>query len=98
MKKIISLFLILIIVLSCNIFSFADYNNLYAIAMVVYKTDIENNIIIFRDFNGNLWQYQTEVEDWLIGDIAGILMDNNDTKIIYDDIILDARYCGYIEN
>lgn len=98
MKKIISLFLILIIVLSCNIFSFADYNNLYAIAMVVYKTDIENNIIIFRDFNGNLWQYQTEVEDWLIGDIAEILMDNNDTKIIYDDIILDARYCGYIEN
>jgi len=66
----------------------------YATCATVIEVDKENNIVTVEDFNGNLWEFEG-CEDWLEGDIAAMIMNNNGTQYIYDDIIESVRYCGY---
>ena len=48
---------------------------------------------MIEDFNGNIWIFEG-IEDWFIGDICAMMMDNNGTDIIYDDIIISVQCCG----
>lgn len=67
----------------------------YTTCGIVTSIDDENNIVEITDFNGEIWVYEG-VEDYLIGDAVSMLMNNNGTENIYDDIIINIRYCGYI--
>ena len=74
-----------------------NYSNVheYALTTVVVELDQENDEVICADFNGNEWAF-TEIGDWMIGDIAAMIMDNNNTDIIYDDEIVSVKYNGRI--
>ena len=70
--------------------------NLYPLSTVVVEISDEDDTVICEDFNGNLWAFYG-VEDWFEGDICALLMDSKGTPEIYDDVIVNARYCGYVE-
>lgn len=53
--------------------------------------DIQQDEIYLRDGAGNIWRWQG-AEDWQVGDGAAMIMSNNGTKDIYDDIIVSIKY------
>ena len=57
----------------------------------------KNYWLTLEDFNGNKWGYISEDGDWLEGDIVSLIMCDNGTKEIEDDIIVYVRYSGYSE-
>lgn len=50
--------------------------------------------LTLEDFNGDAWGYISEDGDWLEGDIVNLIMCDNGTEEIEDDIIIYARYSG----
>lgn len=58
--------------------------------------NIKDDTLILIDCNGNEWLWEG-AEDYDIGDIVAAIMDDNDTMIIYDDIIVTLHYAGYME-
>lgn len=75
-------------------FLFGNVGGIYSQTMVV--TDIEKGIITCVDFNGNKWTFKDNSKDWQKGDFASCCMYDNGTEMIYDDIILSAKYCGWL--
>lgn len=67
----------------------------YAVVMEVVELDESEDLVILADMNGNAWEWEG-IEDWEVGDICGVLMDDNGTAEIYDDIIENIRYCGRV--
>lgn len=68
----------------------------YSITTLVVEVDYESDIVTVVDFNRNYWQF-AGCEDWFEGDICTCTMDANGTEIIYDDEIINTRYCGWID-
>ena len=69
-----------------------EYPTCGKIVSVNYETDVA----VFEDFNGFRWGFYG-VEDFLIGDIVAVIMNDNGTETIFDDQIVDIKYCGYEE-
>lgn len=65
--------------------------NYYSLTTEVVDLDRQEDVVICEDCNGNLWSFYG-CEDWMIGDCASLLMYDNRTPIIYDDIICGARF------
>lgn len=73
----------------------ATYNNhTYPLSTVVEC--VNGNKITAKDFNGNLWTFADNTEDWYKGDICSLIMHDNYTSIIYDDTIIKAQYSGFV--
>ena len=73
----------------------ATYNqHIYPLSTVVEC--INGNEVTTRDFNGNLWVFTDNTEDWFKGDICSLIMHDNYTDIIYDDTIIKAQYSGFV--
>src|SRR5574344_985123 len=53
--------------------------------------------LTLEDSNGDKWVYISEDGDWLEGDIVNLIMCDNGTEEIKDDIIINANYSGYSE-
>ena len=68
---------------------------LYPNCGVVVEVDNVQDLVTFEDFTGNLWTFHG-VEDWYVDDICACIMNDNGTSIIYDDIIVSVRYCGWV--
>ena len=68
---------------------------LYPNCGVVVEVDNVQDLVTFKDFTGNLWTFHG-VEDWYVDDICACIMNDNGTSIIYDDIIVSVRYCGWV--
>ena len=68
--------------------------DVYAITTVVVELNHRNDTVTCQDFNGNLWVFYG-VEDWLVGDVATLIMWNAETDTIYDDEIVHAYYSGW---
>ena len=68
----------------------------YSITTMVVEVDYESDVVTVVDFNRNYWQF-TGCEDWFKGDICTCTMNANGTEIIYDDEIINTRYCGWVE-
>ena len=90
MKKIALILLVIMTIMVCE-----GYAENYVLVGMVVDLDFENNLVTVEDCTGELWQFEG-IEDWWYGDFAGMIMDDNGTKIIYDDIILQVAYCGNI--
>ena len=71
-----------------------------AVISNVCEVEVEtekNYWLTLEDFNGNKWAYISEDGDWLEGDIASLIMCDNGTEKIEDDIIVYVKYSGYSE-
>ena len=47
-----------------------------------------------KDANGYIWRWYDDAPDWYRGDFVAFIMNDNGTKRIYDDKVVDARYVG----
>lgn len=68
----------------------------YAQTAIVTDVDHDLNIVMTATMNGNAWSFYG-AEDWLEGDICSLLMYDNSTPEIYDDVIVGARYSGTLD-
>lgn len=72
-------------------------NNFHSRVAMVTEIDNENNIITVTCGNGNMFSFYNVCEDWMCGDLCSLIMYDNGTEIVYDDMIVSARYGGYLE-
>jgi predicted hydrolase (HD superfamily) len=91
MKKLIALTVVMIALLT----AVTANAEVYPAVGVVFDLDYENDLVVFEDFNQDLWVMEG-IEDWDIGDIGALLMDDMGTETIYDDVIVFAHYAGYM--
>lgn len=59
-------------------------------------TDITNNVVTYQTANGNLFSFDG-AEDYLVGDIVAVMLYDNATETVTDDIIISVRYAGYVK-
>lgn len=71
----------------------ADFQMTYAIVGEIIEVDHSNDMVAVQDYNGNIWTF-TDAEDWMAGDICAMIMNDNSTDTIYDDIIENVYYQG----
>ena len=100
-KIVITVSLVLMVIFTCFVACFdanAETEALeirhYPSCGMVVEINRENGEVIVKDFNGNLWAFEGN-EDWLEGDICAMIMSDEGTPSIYDDVIIQARYCGW---
>lgn len=72
----------------------ARFTAIYPNAGKIQNVDVKNDIATVQDDSGDLWQF-SGVEDFEIGDKVGMIMDDQGTENIYDDVIVSVRYLGY---
>ena len=65
----------------------------YPACGIVTEVNTKTDEVIIEDFNGNLWAFNG-CEDWMKDDICAMIMSDEGTSEIYDDVILQVRYCG----
>ena len=73
-------------------------NQLYSMSGVVIsieQTETEYQLITFKCYNGNLFSFYSDADDWYVNDIASCIMCNNGTEIVYDDHVLQAKNVGF---
>lgn len=66
---------------------------IYPLAGIVTEVNYAEDVVTVQDGAGNLWQF-LDAEDWGVGDLCALLMDDNGTEDIRDDSILLVRYGG----
>ena len=71
-------------------------HELYPTAGIVRNVDHFADMIYIVTFDGQEWAYEG-AEDWAIGDIIAMLMDDMGTELIYDDEIVTVNYLGWVE-
>lgn len=65
--------------------------NMYPLSTIVTEINIKDDSITVEDSNGNLWDFYG-IENWEVGDGCSLLMNNNGTENIEDDIIISTQY------
>ena len=85
--------LILVLIMVCiATAAVADYPR----AGIVVDIDESENILTVEDPVGFIWEYG-EIYDLSIGDVViMMLVDENGTESIIDDIITSVEYSGYV--
>ena len=73
----------------------SDYR-LYAETGIIVETDAKQDLVTVECVNGNLFSFYG-IEDYEEGDLVGMLMSNNGTGTVYDDVILSTNYVGSVE-
>lgn len=96
MKKFVASVLALALCVALCATATAAYEGLYAKSAVVVEVDYESNVVTVKDYSNNLWMFEG-CEDWLVGDLCAMVMhDNNTPTTIYDDVIVNVRYEGWV--
>lgn len=83
MKKAI-LIITIVILLAVSVITATAHN--YIISAKIVEVNECNNIVLCEDNDGNLWGFYG-VGNWQINDSVNLLMDNNNTANIYDDVV-----------
>ena len=78
-----------------KLYNAKQISNLYPLSTTV--TQINNDTVTVEDTNGNLWSFDG-AEDWEINDTCALIMNDNNTKDIRDDVIISTRYQGRMES
>lgn len=74
-----------------------NIENLYAdCGVIMDDPGIVGDTVTVTMQNGNMFAFENQDGDWNYGDLVSILFDNNGTEKVYDDIILDYKYAGWI--
>ena len=96
MKKIILLFTAVSMLIIGFLFGSAYGNqtsadNLYPISTKVVSIDYTMDRVTVQQANGTLWTF-CGCDDWELDDNCNIIMNDNGTPEVYDDVIVDCRY------
>lgn len=67
---------------------------LYPASGIVTEANCDTDLVTVELQSGHLYQFYG-AEDWLVDDIAAMLMSSCGTPEVTDDIILSVRYVGY---
>ena len=84
-------------VVSCD-YPSGHGTNIYADAMVVEdmkQTGEDEYFLTLKCMNGNVFGCYVPDPDWFVDDLAAVLLDDNGTPYVADDIILAIQYAGY---
>ena len=73
------------------------YPQTYIVTEVSEETDNGFYLVTVESCTGFLYQFYSEDEDWLPGDLVACIMSDNGTENITDDEILSTRYAGIAE-
>lgn len=69
----------------------AHKSHLYPAAGIVRATYKKSSVVSVKLKNGVIFEFYAEdVKDWHKGDLCAMIIDNNGTKAIYDDMVIDA--------
>lgn len=68
----------------------ADYEE-YSAVMKVTAIDLDNDTVFVENWAGHVYSFYG-VEDWMEGDYCSLVMGNNYTNEIEDDVIKSIRY------
>ena len=79
----------------CQLYNANQQKHLYPLTATV--TEINNDTVTVEDTNGNLWSFNG-AEDWQVGDGCALIMHDNSTSDIRDDVIISTRYQGKTES
>lgn len=90
MKKLITIALILILT-AIALTASAD---VYPMTAKVVEVNYDEDIVTVETFTGFLFSFEG-CEDWAEGDCASLIMDDNGTEKILDDVIVMAQYSGW---
>ena len=88
---------VIILLVALVLFSAFVFFNLYPRTTEVVEIDREEDVVTCEDFCGRLWQFEG-CEDWQVGDVCSLLMFTNGTEIVFDDVIVLARYGGTFQD
>ena len=66
-------------------------SNLYPINAKVVSLDYTTDKVTVQQSNGTMWSF-TGCDDWELNDNCNLIMNDNGTPEIYDDIIVDCKY------
>lgn len=75
-----------------------ELNRVYADTMLVTDvTELEDEtyLLELEDVTGNVWMYETDIDDLAVNDSVAVLMDNMGTVKIYDDEVIGLNYSGW---
>ena len=73
------------------------FNNIiYSETFIVTNVDNTNDIVTITNANGFDFQF-SGVNDYCENDLVSCIMFSNYTDTIFDDIIINVKYTGYIE-
>ena len=94
MKKIVLALIFTIIamqLIACGCYAEPEHY-LYPRAVMVDEIKLESDTVVFKDGAGFTWEFEG-VEDWAVGDVAAMLMDDNGTpENILDDYVIEIWY------
>lgn len=66
-------------------------NHLYPAAGTVRAIYKKSSVVSVKLKNGVIFEFYAEdVAEWHKGDLCAMIIDNNGTKTIYDDMVIDA--------
>lgn len=68
-------------------------DRLYPNVAVVVEIDHTADTLTVEDSIGHLWVVEG-VEDYMEGDLVGMVMDSMGTDLVYDDAVVKMHYCG----
>ena len=94
MKKLWKIIVLILLVanLCCMLCSGKTNHHQYPMAVWVYAVDDVRDTVTFVDGRGEMWEIDG-AEDWMAGDVAAMLMDDNGTEeYILDDIVVEVLY------
>lgn len=91
MKKLIVIMMVIISLIPVT--AFAD---LYAATVMVFQIDFVKDEFQAVDFSGSQIHIFEGIEDYYIGDLISMVMDDNDTDFISDDEVINYNYVGWI--
>ena len=60
----------------------------------VVEVDYDTDTVTVETFTGFLFSFYG-CEDWMVGDCASLIMEDNGTELVYDDEIIMAQYGGW---
>lgn len=88
MKKIVALLIVLFM------FVTQAYAETYPATMKVIAINPNADVVTMETATGHMYE-MAGVEDYLVGDLVSLIMDDKETADITDDEILSARYAGW---
>lgn len=94
MKRVISILMAMLMVFTVGKGNVSE-SEIYPRAMEIVEFERETDTVVCVDAVGLEWAFYG-IEDWDIGDLVIVMLDNNGTpNTMTDDIITDTIFSGY---